>query len=146
MPTFDEQRVKYWLRPDAQRFQRPDWRRFWKAGYENDQLYQLNERIERKFSADQPRVPAGSSGGGQWTGGSVVESSTTNSGTRSIDGSGSQTKIAAKISAKREQECELMHRQDLFICKAFRSKACYTQAYLRYTNCLFGRQIPPLNF
>ena len=49
---------------------RPDWRRFWKPGHENDPLYQQCKRIERKYSLDQPRVPAGSREGGQWTSGS----------------------------------------------------------------------------
>ena len=39
-----------WLRPDAERWLKPDWR-------------------ERKYNPDQPRVPAGSSDGGQWTSG-----------------------------------------------------------------------------
>jgi hypothetical protein len=56
---------KRWMRPDAYRFVRPDWRRFVKPGSE---LWTLCESIERKYSPDQPRVPAGSSDGGQWTG------------------------------------------------------------------------------
>ncbi|MGH7092597.1 MAG: hypothetical protein ACREFB_03570, partial [Stellaceae bacterium] len=60
--------LKRWMRPDAQRFLRPDWRRFWKPGHESDPLYRHYESIERKYSSDQPRVPAGSSEGGQWTG------------------------------------------------------------------------------
>jgi hypothetical protein len=45
-------------------FIRPDWRRFVKP---NSALERLYGRYERKFSPDQPRVPAGSSEGGQWT-------------------------------------------------------------------------------
>jgi hypothetical protein len=53
-------------RPDAYRFIRPDWRRFVVPGSELAELY---ETIERKYSPDQPRVPAGNRDGGQWTSG-----------------------------------------------------------------------------
>jgi len=55
------------MRPDARRFFLPDWRRYFRAGHEHDPLYQLYDRIERKYSADQPRVPPGNPDGGQWT-------------------------------------------------------------------------------
>jgi hypothetical protein len=45
-----------------------------------------------------------------------------------------------------QAECEDMHRRDLFHCKMVGLPSCYAQAYLRYTNCLNGRQIPPLNY
>ena len=45
-----------------------------------------------------------------------------------------------------QAECDEMHRRDLFHCKMVGLPACYAQAYLRYTNCLNGRQIPPLNY
>jgi hypothetical protein len=45
-----------------------------------------------------------------------------------------------------QAECDEMHRRDLFQCKMVGLPACYAQAYLRYTNCLNGRQIPPLNY
>lgn len=34
---------------EIKRSLRPDWRRFWKTGHENDRLYKLYERAERKF-------------------------------------------------------------------------------------------------
>ena len=52
------------MRPDAHRFIRPDWRRFVRPGFEDDHPFAL---YERKYSPDQPRVPAGSREGGQWT-------------------------------------------------------------------------------
>ena len=55
------------MRPDAHRFFCPDWRRYMRAGQENDLLYKHFERFERKYSPDQPRVPQGSPNGGQWT-------------------------------------------------------------------------------
>jgi hypothetical protein len=45
-----------------------------------------------------------------------------------------------------QAECDDMHRRDLFQCKMVGSPSCHAQAYLRYTNCLNGRQIPPLNY
>jgi hypothetical protein len=45
-----------------------------------------------------------------------------------------------------QAECDDMHRRDLFQCKMVGLPSCYAQAYLRYTNCLNGRQIPPLNY
>jgi hypothetical protein len=57
-----------------------------------------------------------------------------------------ETQIAARISPELQEECELQKRKDDFICKAFKSAACYGQAMLRYANCLRGLPIPPLNF
>jgi hypothetical protein len=59
-----EHQIKRWMRPDAHRFIRADWQRFVKPGSE---LWSLYELYERKYSTDQPRVPAGSSEGGRWT-------------------------------------------------------------------------------
>lgn len=61
-----EHQLKRWMRPDADRFIRPDWRRYVRPGFEDDHPFAL---YERKYSQDQPRVPAGSREGGQWTGG-----------------------------------------------------------------------------
>jgi hypothetical protein len=55
------------MRPDAYRFFRPDWRRYMCTGQEPDQLFELFDRFERKYSPDQPRVPQGNPNGGQWT-------------------------------------------------------------------------------
>ena len=53
------------MRPDAYRFLRSDWRCF--TGGRQDPLHQLFECAEQKYRPDQPRVPPGSLGGGQWT-------------------------------------------------------------------------------
>jgi hypothetical protein len=119
---------------EIKRFLRPDWRRFWKPGRENDPLYKLYESVERKFDPNQPRVPNGQPDGGQWTnsdGGTAAEPLPSTNG---------------RISRQVALDCDLMHRQDLFICRAVRLRACYEQAYLRLTNCQVGRPIPPLNF
>jgi hypothetical protein len=36
------------LDEQTRRWMRPDWRRWWKPGHENDPLYKDYERIERK--------------------------------------------------------------------------------------------------
>jgi hypothetical protein len=47
-PAWLARQQRRWLRPDHARFQKPRY-------------------VERKYSPDQPRVPAGNSRGGQWT-------------------------------------------------------------------------------
>jgi hypothetical protein len=140
--------LKRWMRPDAHRFLHPDWRRFWNAGHEDDPVYRFYESIERKFSPSQPRVPAGVPEGGQWTseGGDGDSSNGRASENPTVGNGKPKTKIAARVSPEREAECELIRRNDEFICKAFQSRACYGQAMLRYANCLQGLPLPPLNF
>lgn len=65
-PAAHERDLLRGMRPDAHRYIRPDWRRDVRPGSE---LWQLYERVERKYSPNHPRVPAGSSEGGRWTGG-----------------------------------------------------------------------------
>jgi hypothetical protein len=62
--AFDAHQRRRWLRPDANRFLRPDWQRFAWPGAERKFLSAL---YDRKYSPDQPRVPAGDPRGGQWT-------------------------------------------------------------------------------
>ncbi|HVZ52141.1 MAG TPA: hypothetical protein VG986_09255 [Pseudolabrys sp.] len=63
-PLYLARERRRFTRPDAHRFISPDWRRFVRAGSDLECLY---EDFERKYSPDQPRVPAGSPEGGQWT-------------------------------------------------------------------------------
>ena len=55
-----------WMRPDAARWIRPDAARFLKPGTDPCNVYPA---LARKYSPDQPRVPAGNPDGGQWTDG-----------------------------------------------------------------------------
>lgn len=55
-----------WMRPDAHRWIRPDAARFLKPGTDPASVYPA---LERKYSPNQPRVPAGNPDGGQWTDG-----------------------------------------------------------------------------
>ena len=63
-----EHEHKRFMRPDARRYVRPDWQRFFRVGHGDDPHYRLFERIARKYSPNQPRVPRGNPGGGQWIG------------------------------------------------------------------------------
>ncbi len=55
-----------WMLPDPSRWLQPDQSKWVKPGVKSDPLLQL---FECKYRADQPRVPAGNSDGGQWTSG-----------------------------------------------------------------------------
>lgn len=63
----DHQRMR-WLKPDARRWVKPDANRFLKPGVA---IGALLPAFEAKYSPDQPREPAGSSEGGQWSDGSA---------------------------------------------------------------------------
>jgi len=78
-----DRQLKRWMRPDAHRFIRPDWRRFVRPGFERDHPFAL---YERKYSADQPRVPAGNPDGGRWTDGAETAASGSNSDTLQVAG------------------------------------------------------------
>jgi hypothetical protein len=54
-PAYAEEQLRRWMRPDAHRFLRPDWRRFWGSGREGDPLYKFYENAERKYRPDQLR-------------------------------------------------------------------------------------------
>ena len=55
------------MRPDAVRWVRPDAAKFLKPGTRPRDVYPA---LATKYNDDQPRVPAGETGGGQWTSGS----------------------------------------------------------------------------
>jgi hypothetical protein len=135
---------KRFMRPDAWRYIRPDISRFMPAGapvhsgrdvvkYFWPVDYRSGIR-DRKFDPNQPRVPAGSAGGRQWT---------SDSPNRFPNASGdAQPWIASNLDA----QCTLQYRLDVLTCAKSQSRACYAQAMLRYANCLAGLPIPPLNF
>src|SRR5215471_14155479 len=115
-----ERDSKRWMRPDAHRFLRSNWRRFWKPGQEDHPLYKFYDGIERKYRPDQLRDDLG-----RWT----------------DEGDGSQpgdTKPRQWISGSTAESCLAQYRKDVFVCAAFTSPACYAQAMLRYSNCLAG--------
>jgi hypothetical protein len=59
-----ERALTCWARPDARNFVRPDWRHSVKPESDAASVFDI---YERKYRPDQPRVPAGSREGGQWT-------------------------------------------------------------------------------
>jgi hypothetical protein len=90
----------------------------------------------KNFNPNQPRIPRGLSDGGQWTiaGGEALNQEPT-------------VRIAARrISPAREAECEEQYSRDIFQCRMVGLPECYAQAALRYSNCLQGLQLPPLNY
>jgi hypothetical protein len=57
------------IRPDAHLWIRPDFARFFRPG---TSLAEVFPEVDRKYSPNQPRIPAGHPGGGRWTDGSDV--------------------------------------------------------------------------
>jgi hypothetical protein len=56
-----------------------------------------------------------------------------------------EIQMAARGKANAAQ-CDFQYSQDIFICRSVRTPLCWAQAMKRYSACLAGRQIPPLNF
>ena len=79
----------------------------------------------RKYSPDQPRVPAGNPDGGQWTSG----------------GSSGETQDGWIDTALLET-CENQLNLDGLICTRLKSSSCWAQATFRYSACLRGDPIP----
>jgi hypothetical protein len=146
--SFTQHQLQRWMRPDAHHFVRADWRRHVRPGHERDLPFAL---YERKYSADQPRVPSGSLAGGQWTsdgGASSVADGSNDSHVMSDAMSGNFYKpgqqFAARISPQRRAECEEQYRKDTFICNLIRTESCWSQASFRLAQCLIGGYVPPL--
>jgi hypothetical protein len=53
---------------------------------------------------------------------------------------------ARRRNSLREARCLAQYALDTIVCTRARSRACHEQAALRYSNCLVGRPIPPLNY
>jgi hypothetical protein len=100
-------------------------------------LRRLARAVQCKFDPSQPRVPAGNPDGGQWT--DTGAGSITSEESLSLSG-------ARRISSGLEDLCWNQYMRDVFQCRMVGLRACYEQAALRYSNCLVGRPIPPLNY
>lgn len=90
----------------------------------------------RKFDPDQPRVPAGNPGGGQWTGNND-----------SLGRPSGQTNIV--LAARRKQleaECDQQYNKDIILCRMLRTPLCYERAMARYIACMGEQPLPPLQF
>jgi hypothetical protein len=104
-------------------------------------LRHLASAVETKYDPNQPRVPAGNPDGGQWTdaGAGSATDNTTNEESLILSG-------LRRISSGLEELCWNQYMRDVFQCRMVGLRACYEQAALRYSNCLVGRPIPPLNY
>lgn len=95
----------------------------------------IAETLDLKFNSDQPRVPAGSPEGGQWTDGG--------------GGSGGGQNYAplphGPIPALLD-ECWLQLEKDKQICTRLKNTFCHRQAMFRYAACLNGDPIPPFPY
>lgn len=130
--NISQRQLARWMRPDAHRFLRSDWRRFWKPGQENEPLYRYYERVERKYRPDQLR-----DWHGRWTADGASRSS--------IGGSSDKlTAIASRISPTREADCEEQLKFDAVTCRAVGTPSCWRQIMFRYSQCLIGGYIPPI--
>ena len=103
--------------------------------FEHSMLRHARALRSVKFDPNQPRVPAGNSGGGQWTSGQGDNGSLFSEGS-----------AARRTSPGLEAQCDLQYRKDIFQCRMVGLPSCYAQASLRYASCLAGGQIPPLNY
>ncbi len=94
-----------------------------------------------KYDPSQPRVPAGSPDGGQWTG---SESNFSNTGEFS-----SSFSLAAS-RGRSVRYCMAQYAIDGLLCGSLSlaelRARCWAQANQRLGNCLAGRPIPPLSY
>ena len=87
-------------------------------------------RMLLKFDPDQPRVPAGSPEGGQWT---------------ETGGAPGQTRVAGKWDPNKYDVCEAQYETDIFQCRMVTwNPFCIDQAISRRTACMKGDPIPDL--
>lgn len=127
------------LTPDEVRRVRPDyyWLRF---GYE---AWKRNH--QRKYSPNQPRVPAGNPDGGQWTDGGAE----LNPGSSSSLASRPAAYLLAASGKQSATYCWNQMQIDMMYCATRPppiNAACRAQAMQRYAACLSGKSLPPLPF
>jgi hypothetical protein len=72
---------------------------------------------------------------GRWTGGGVEQSPKD----RTIV-------VAARVSRRREAECDAQYKLDIFKCNLVRTPLCWQSANARYAACLAGQERPALRF
>ena len=100
-----------------------------------------------KYDPTQPRVPAGQgSNSGQWTKDTSSDSNSAPSRSNGAPTAAPSNQTAVAAAGGIDAVCEALYQIDLVTCRAKRSRACYAQAAERYSACLAGTQIPPLNF
>lgn len=96
-----------------------------------------------KYDPSQPREPAGSPKGEQWTGAGMPASD-------SVDGDSESSDLLMISSKPSAAFCWNQFQIDELFCSAQfpapRRASCRRQAMERYANCLTGKPLPPLNF
>ena len=102
----------------------------------------------KRYDPNQPRVPGGRPGAGQWTGDSTSGASDATGSLGTSDASASEDVV---LAARRdrgidEDACWAQYERDCFQCSMVGLPACYAQAMERVSACLAGRPIPPLNY
>jgi hypothetical protein len=102
----------------------------------------------RRYDPNQPRVPAGRPGAGQWTGENTSSRSDPTGFLGSSDTSATEDVVLAARRGRRidEDACWAQYERDCFQCSMVGLPACYAQAMERVGACLAGRPIPPLNY
>lgn len=126
-----------WLNHQRGRFMRPDAQRYIEPDVDRWSPRKLGQDEEKcasnlKFDPDQPRVPAGTEDGGQWT-----------SGSQSSDADFLVPTLAAM---SKNAICEAQYLTDRLICQMARNRACWAQLMVRLSACEKGQPIPPLNY
>jgi hypothetical protein len=136
------------LTPAELRCVRPDhyWLRF---GYE---AWKRNRAHKANFDPNQPRVPAGTPDGGQWTGDGPSLAPARAELTPRRSGTPARKPAAYKLAARGRQSAAYCWNQmqiDMLYCStrpAPVNAACRAQAMERYAACLTGKPLPPLPF
>lgn len=88
------------------------------------------QTILKKYRPDQPRVPAGSAAGGQWT----------------AENSEADTKVAGKWDDSRAGLCDEQLRLDEELCRTLSSRLCWSLSIDRYAACMKNNFVPKLRF
>jgi hypothetical protein len=94
-------------------------------------------RFSRKYRPDQARDERG-----RW----IEEGGAADGGGEGNESDSTDFSAARKRNSVREARCLAQYAIDTIECTRARSRACHEQAALRYSNCLVGRPIPPLNY
>lgn len=107
-------------------------------------LLKLERALARKYRPDQPRVPAGSPDGGEWTSGGGSDDVDLTGSADSIDPTLTEHVIEAAQSGRRltDEECWEQYQRDIFPCRMVGLPSCYAQAAERSSACLVGRPTP----
>jgi hypothetical protein len=99
-----------------------------------------------KFDESQPRVPAGQTGGGQWTGSGGTGGRAVEVPARLQDVSIDRSKRHNRLAFRTENDCDEQYKRDIFQCRMVGLRSCYAQAMVRLVACERGHPVPPLNY